>query len=887
MKALIMACLDRETPEYLQVAGKLYMADLYKRVFKSDTPLTLKDHIKKMQDLDYYRTWDYTEEEINIIDSYLDHKSDFNTSYTSIKQFETKYFVKDVFLGQTYETPQFLYARIAMTILEKEENRLEKIKEYLALLRSKKLSLPSPNWEYIGTKKGMATSCCLYTCEDTSSSITALNLITDIMNTQSAGLGYNMQIRTKGDGARNNRLEHNGKLPYLTAQQALAKSNKQGSRGGAITQYFVFFDPEVKALIKARNPTTLVDERVDQIDHAILHNSLLAELTAKGEDLCLFSIKDVPDLYKAFYNKDPIVFRTLYAKYSKTSFVKSKVKAREVSLLFNSEAYETGRLYDINIEEANRHTPSQEPIHSSNLCVAPETTILTAKGHEIISELEGQEITIWNGFEWSKTTVVKTGVDQKLLDVIVRSANTFSSKQYTLACTPYHKWYLEDGTEVRTSELKAGDKLLSWSLSDGTRSISHIVSNVENNNRVDDTYCVTEPLRHMAVFNGILTGQCTEILEATAAFHSVRELFQRYSSEYTYIDTLEQRDQIVLKEFNTPVKLLNSNAIKLPRHLTEGDVFEFEDKVFTVQNITRKNEIALCNIAAINLNGDFTDEQYFKTAYYALLTILWVIDNSEYPFENLEYTSKARRNAAVGLTGLAYELARNNLYYSSASGKKHMHFIAERHFYMLCKAGIQLAKEKGVPVWFDRSNYSKGWLPIDTYNKNVDTIADFTYEYDWEELRKELLEYGLAFSFLVAHMPCESSSQVLENTNGLYPCRDLVVIKGDGAHKNIFIVPEYHKLKDQYEIAWEVGYNHMIDCYAIFQKWADQGISADFYEDFTSPWQEPLTDKLVLTRYLRKVKMGVKGTYYTNSKTRKTNESSTQEVGCGSGGCSL
>jgi len=1076
MKALIMACLDRETPEYLQVAGKLYMADLYKRVFKSDTPFTLKDHIKKMQDLDYYRTWDYTEEEINIIDSYLDHKSDFNTSYTSIKQFETKYFVKDVSLGQTYETPQFLYARIAMTILEKEENRLEKIKEYLALLRSKKLSLPSPNWEYIGTKKGMATSCCLYTCEDTSSSITALNLITDIMNTQSAGLGYNMQIRTKGDGARNNRLEHNGKLPYLTAQQALAKSNKQGSRGGAITQYFVFFDPEVKALIKARNPTTLVDERVDQIDHAILHNSLLAELTAKGEDLCLFSIKDVPDLYKAFYNKDPIVFRTLYAKYSKTSFVKSKVKAREVSLLFNSEAYETGRLYDINIEEANRHTPSQEPIHSSNLCVAPETTLLTTNGHQVISELEGQAVTIWNGFEWSDTVVVKTGTNQKLLTVKTNNG-------YSLDCTPYHKFYIFDGygkdyKEVRAHELKVGDKLAKFDLpiiegsltldsayingfysgdgcavgskqrvylydkkiklksfidptnklqwvdqsqtfnriythfenlktkyfvpifnysiksrldwlagyldadgcvqnngnnqsivaasieleflkeiqlmlqtlgintkiilaadegyknlpaNDGTGELASFwcktsyrllltsndvyqllqlglklnrlevserlpqrdakqfikIESVTDTGRVDDTYCVNEPLRHMAVFNGILTGQCTEILEATAAFHSVRELFQRYSSEYTYVDTLEQRDQIVLKEFNTPVKLLNSNAIKLPRHLTEGDVFEFEDKVFTVQNITRKNEIALCNIAAINLNGDFTDEQYFKTAYYALLTILWVIDNSEYPFENLEYTSKARRNAAVGLTGLAYELARNNLYYSSVGGKKHMHFIAERHFYMLCKAGIQLAKEKGVPVWFDRSNYSKGWLPIDTYNKNVDTIADFTYEYDWEELRKELLEYGLAFSFLVAHMPCESSSQVLENTNGLYPCRDLVVIKGDGAHKNIFIVPEYHKLKDQYEIAWEVGYNHMIDCYAIFQKWADQGISADFYEDFTSPWQEPLTDKLVLTRYLRKVKMGVKGTYYTNSKTRKTNESSTQEVGCGSGGCSL
>ena len=207
---------------------------------------------------------------------------------------------------------------------------------------------------------------------------------------------------------------------------------------------------------------------------------------------------------------------------------------------------------------------------------------------------------------------------------------------------------------------------------------------------------------------------------------------------------------------------------------------------------------------------------------------------------------------------------------------------------MLCKAGIQLAKEKGTPLWFDRSNYSKGWLPIDTYNKNVDEIAEFTNHYNWEELRKDLLTHGLAFSFLAAHMPCESSSQTLNNTNSLYPVRDTVVIKGDGANKNIFIVPEYNTLKDKYELAWDVGYEHMIDCYAIVQKWTDQGISADYYEDFTSPWQEPLTDKVVLKRYLKKVKMGLKSTYYTNSKTRKNSEANnTQDIGCASGGCSL
>lgn len=887
MKALIMACLDRETPEYLAVAGKLYMADLYKRVFKSDNPPSLVDHAAKMQELGYYREWNYSKEELEIIDTYLDHKSDFNSSYTSIKQYESKYFVKDVSIKQTYETPQFLYARIALTVLEHEDNRLEKIKEYINLLNNKHLSLPSPNLEYIGTKKGMATSCCLSTCEDTSASITALNLISDVMNTQSAGLGFNMQIRSKGDGVRNNRVEHQGKIPYLQAQQALAKSNKQGSRGGAITQYFPFFDPEVKLLIKARNPTTIADDKVDQIDHAIIHNYLLAELVAKGEEVCLFSIKDVPDLYEAFYSKDPSSFKSLYNKYSKTNLVKDKIKARTLVSLFAGEQYETGRFYDLNIDEVNRHTPSQDPIYSSNLCVAPETTLLTTNGHQVISELEGQAVTIWNGFEWSDTVVVKTGTNQKLLTIKTNNG-------YSLDCTPYHKFYIFDGygksyKEVRAHELKPGDELISFNLPDHQDAERvFFIESVTDTGRVDDTYCVTEPKRHMAVFNGILTGQCDEIVEPTAPFHSVRELFDKYSSEYIYVQVKEQKNEVIIKEFNSPLNIINTNESKLPKNLNKNDIFEYEGNTYTVISIKRKNEIALCNIAAINLNTDYTDEEYFKVAYYALLTINWVIENSEYPFENLEYTSKARKNAGVGITGLAYELAKNSLYYSSKAGKQHIHFVAERHFYMLCKAGIQLAKEKGTPLWFDRSNYSKGWLPIDTYNRNVDSIADFTNKYDWEELRTDLLQHGLAFSFLAAMMPCESSSQTLNNTNSLYPVRDTVVIKGDGANKNIFIVPEYNTLKDKYELAWDVGYDHMIDCYAIVQKWTDQAISADYYEDFTSPWQEPLTDKVVLKRYLKKVKMGLKSTYYTNSKTRKNAENNdTQNVGCDSGGCSL
>jgi ribonucleoside-diphosphate reductase alpha chain len=228
MKALIMACLDQETSQYLQVAGKLYMADLYKRVFNSDTPLHLKDHIKKLQDLNYYRDWNYSSEELDKINSFLQHDQDFTFTYTRIKQFEAKYLLKDSVSGKVYETPQFLFARIAMTIFEEKPNRLYHIERYInKQLLAKRLSLPSPNWEYIGTKKSMATSCCLFTSEDTGQSIAAGNHIADIMNMASAGLGTNMQIRSLGDGVRNNRITHLGKLPYLKAIQSLSKSNKQ------------------------------------------------------------------------------------------------------------------------------------------------------------------------------------------------------------------------------------------------------------------------------------------------------------------------------------------------------------------------------------------------------------------------------------------------------------------------------------------------------------------------------------------------------------------------------------------------------------------------------------------------------------------------------------
>lgn len=134
----------------------------------------------------------------------------------------------------------------------------------------------------------------------------------------------------------------------------------------------------------------------------------------------------------------------------------------------------------------------------------------------------------------------------------------------------------------------------------------------------------------------------------------------------------------------------------------------------------------------------------------------------------------------------------------------------------------------------------------------------------------------------------ESSSQNLNATNSWYPIRQGNVLKTDGGKVNIFIAPEWDVLQYNYELAWDVPTHDMVDHYAIIQKFTDQGISADYWHDFTKPGQEVLTTKKLLTDFSYKVKMGTKTQYYTNSRTKDSDkEDYGNSAGCASGACSL
>lgn len=180
--------------------------------------------------------------------------------------------------------------------------------------------------------------------------------------------------------------------------------------------------------------------------------------------------------------------------------------------------FESGYPYVFFTGTANKNAPQVYKdkgikIHASNLCVAWDSMILTKNGHEEIHTLENKEVEVWNGKEWSKTTVRKTGENQKLLRIKVEMIDPDKDiclwSSY-LDCTEYHKFYLQDGSIKEAKDLKNWDLLLPFKLEDGSE-YKNLFVTVEGQKITGDTYCVNEPLEHKAVFNGILTGNCNEI----------------------------------------------------------------------------------------------------------------------------------------------------------------------------------------------------------------------------------------------------------------------------------------------------------------------------------------------------------------------------------------
>lgn len=359
------------------------------------------------------------------------------------------------------------------------------------------------------------------------------------------------------------------------------------------------------------------------------------------------------------------------------------------------------------------------------------------------------------------------------------------------------------------------------------------------------------------VFDQVMEKDCKKTV-VKARDIAVLALTNRFESGRIYIYWTDEANT------HTPFKdtIYQSNLCQEILLPTQG----YEHMLELYGDAPTKGEIALCFLSSIVV-GRVTEEEYEDVAYYTVLMIDQVMDIMEYPFEQLKKTAQARRSIGVGITNLAHYLAERGVNYSSEDGKRAIHEIAELHSFSLHRASLRLAKEKGVAEWIDRTKYPEGWLPIDTYNRNVDNVVDGTLKYDWETLRQEIIDNGgIRNSVLEAFMPNESSSLATNTTNGIYPIREPMIFKKSESGTVLFIAPEWEKLKEIYQLAWDTPTKDLIDDYAIIQKFCGQTISSDFYVDFSTIPGGKLSQKEMLGNFLYATKMGMKSHYYQNSK---------------------
>lgn len=280
-------------------------------------------------------------------------------------------------------------------------------------------------------------------------------------------------------------------------------------------------------------------------------------------------------------------------------------------------------------------------------------------------------------------------------------------------------------------------------------------------------------------------------------------------------------------------------------------------------------EVALCTLSAFNLGAIDSLDELEELSDLGVRALDALLTYQDYFLREAEKASLKRRTLGFGVTNLAYYLAKNKVKYSDGSANNLVHRTFEAFQYYLLKASNQLSIEKGACELFSETNYSKGILPIDTYKKDVDAYCQEPLHYDWETLRTSIVKNGLRNSTLSALMPCETSSQISNSTNGIEPARAFITVKGSktgGVMKQV--VPEYETLKDYYELAWNmknnIGYLQLV---GVMQKFVDQSISANTYYDPSTFKDNKVPMNTMLKDLLTAYKYGVKTLYYHNTRT--------------------
>ena len=366
--------IDLDHPNYQYVAARLLLFAVRKQLYGRMKELpTLEHHIyncvnAQVYDNDIFNK--YSKEEIDRANSYIDHSRDYLFTYAGLRQVVDKYLVQDRSAGGVYETPQFMYMMIALTVFSKypKETRMSYVRRYYDAISKHKINIPTPIMAGVRTPLRQFASCVLVDVDDTLDSIFSSDMAIGRYVAQRAGIGINAgRIRGINSKIRGGEVQHTGVVPFLKKFESTVRCCTQnGIRGGSATVHFPIWHQEIEDILVLKNNKGTEDNRVRKLDYSIQISKLFYERFIQDGEITLFSPHDVPRLYDAFGTDR---FEELYTQYENNSSVPSKkIKAQELILNLLKERAETGRIYIMNIDHCNSHSSFKDKVEMSNLC---------------------------------------------------------------------------------------------------------------------------------------------------------------------------------------------------------------------------------------------------------------------------------------------------------------------------------------------------------------------------------------------------------------------------------------------------------------------------------------------------------------------------------------
>ena len=274
--------------------------------------------------------------------------------------------------------------------------------------------------------------------------------------------------------------------------------------------------------------------------------------------------------------------------------------------------------------------------------------------------------------------------------------------------------------------------------------------------------------------------------------------------------------------------------------------------------------IALCTLGSINWGAFRNPEDMRRACRILHRSLNNILDYQDFLSIQSKLSNDEIRPLGIGITNLAYWHAKRGLKYGDKDALAEVKSWQEHQSFYLTEMSVELAKERGKCLGSDETRYGKGIFPWELRANGANDLTDFTPELDWETLRAEMKQYGVRNATVGAVAPVESSSVVINSTNGIEMPMSLISVKESKAGSFVQVVPEYHKLKNKYQLMWEQkdceGY---IKTAAVIAAYVDQSISTN---TFYSPRHFPdrkVPSTLIAKNLMQAHLWGLKTFYYS------------------------